>query len=251
MAKYYLISMGYSIFVLVKSVIDDVRIDQRTREPSIVGAKHRMDDISRNAVEEAVRIKEKHGGRSVGITFGDDNASLIMKEALAMGLDEGVIIRGYRESDPRITSQVISKKLSESKWDLVIMGYSSADSYTAQLPPRLARILNRPLLGNTIRLELNAGIARATLDIEDFNAIVEGELPLVVSVAQEINTPRIPTLLQIMAAARKPLKVETAETKYPADFSVISDLAPESARKRAVFEDTTRGVDEISKVLKS
>jgi len=243
--------MNYNTFVLIKAVVDDVRIDPKTREPSLAGVKYKMDDISRNAVEEAVRIKEKNGGKSVGIIFGDDYASLVIKEAMAMGLDEGVIIKGYRGSDPRVTAQIISKKLSEFKWDLVLMGYSSADSYTAQLPPRLARILGRPLLGNAMKLELSEQKARATLELEDFNAVVEGELPLIVSVAQEINTPRIPTLLQIMAASRKPLKIESADVSYPEDSTVISNLAPESSRKRVIFEDVAKGVDEISKVLKS
>ncbi len=243
--------MNYNTFVLIKAVVDDLRIDPKTREPSLAGAKYKMDDISRNAVEEAVRIKEKNGGKSIGIIFGDDYASLVIKEALAMGLDEGVIIKGYRKNDSRVTAQIISKKLAEVKWDLVLMGYSSADSYTAQLAPRLARIMGRPLLGNAMKLELAERKARATLELEDFNAVVEGELPLIVSVAQEINAPRIPTLLQIMAASRKPLKIESVDTKYPEDYTIISNLAPESSRKRIVFEDVAKGVNEISKILKS
>ncbi len=243
--------MNYSIFVLVKAVADDVRIDPKTREPSVAGSKYKMDDISRNAVEEAVKIKEKHGGKAVGIIFGDDYASLVIKEALAMGLDEGVMIKGYRENDPRITAQVISKKLQEGPWDLVLMGYSSADSYTAQLPARIARLVNRPLMGNAVKLELNERKARATLELEDFNAMVEGELPLVISVAQEINVPRIPTLLQIMAASRKPLRVETPAINYLDDSKVVSNVAPQSARKKVIYEDIEKGIDEVSKVLKT
>ncbi|MEM0123389.1 MAG: electron transfer flavoprotein subunit beta/FixA family protein [Conexivisphaerales archaeon] len=243
--------MNYNIFVLIKAVIDDVRIDQKTGEPSVAGSKYKMDDISRNAVEEAVRIKEKHGGKSTGIIFGDDYASLVIKEALAMGLDEGIMIKGYRENDPRVTAQVISKKLHETAWDIVLMGYSSADSYTAQLPARIARLLDRPLMGNAIKLELNERNARATLELEDFNALVESELPLIVSVAQEINVPRIPTLLQIMAASRKPLKVESPTITYPDDYKVMNNIAPRSVRKRIIYEDIAKGIDEISKVLKS
>ncbi|MCL4343598.1 MAG: electron transfer flavoprotein subunit beta/FixA family protein [Thaumarchaeota archaeon] len=242
--------MSYNTFVLIKAVVDDVRIDPKTGEPSVAGAKYKMDDISRNAVEEAVRIKEKHGGKASGIIFGDDYAGIVIKEALAMGLDEGFMIKGYRENDPRITAQIISKKLQETTWDLILMGYSSADSYTAQLPPRIARLLNRPLMGNAIKLELNERKARATLELEEFNALVEGELPVVVSVAQEINVPRIPTLLQIMAASRKPLKVETPSINYPDDYKVVSNIAPQSARKRIVYEDIAKGVEEISRVLK-
>jgi electron transfer flavoprotein beta subunit len=54
-----------------------------------------------------------------------------------------------------------------------------------------------------------------------------------------------------MAASRKPLKIESADVKYPEDSAIISNLAPESSRKRILFEDVAKGVNEISKVLKS
>ena len=243
--------MNYNIIVLIKAVVEDIRIDQKTGEPSISGAKYKMDDISRNAVEEAVRIKEKHGGNATGIIFGDYYANIVIKEALAMGLDSGILIRGYRENDPRVTAQVISNVIKEMPWDLILMGYSSADSYTAQLPPRISRILDRPLLGNAIKLELNEKKVRATLELEGYNAVVETELPAIVSVAQEINSPRIPTLLQIMAASKKPLKVETPQITYPQDYRIISNVAPKSSRKKIIYEDIDKGVEETSKVLKS
>ncbi|MFP3166471.1 MAG: electron transfer flavoprotein subunit beta/FixA family protein [Nitrososphaeria archaeon] len=243
--------MQYKIFVLIKAIYEDVKVDPKTLEPSTAGVKFKMEDISRNAVEEAVRIKEKHGGKALGLMFGNEQQSLIMREALAMGLDEGVIIKGYSLNDPVYTSQVLYEKLKGSQWDLVIMGYSSADAYTAQLAPRLSLMLNVPLIGNAIKLEFNEKKVVATKSLDDYMIKVESDLPAVISVAQEINTPRIPPLLQIMAASKKPLKLEEAPPSKGTYYKVIEHKAYVSSRKKIIFEDVNKGVEEIYKVLKS
>ncbi|MFP3417230.1 MAG: electron transfer flavoprotein subunit beta/FixA family protein [Nitrososphaeria archaeon] len=243
--------MQYNTVVLIKAIYEDVKVDPKTLEPSTAGVKFKMEDISRNAVEEAVRIKEKHGGKALGLMFGNEQQSLIMREALAMGLDEGIIIKGYSFNDPVYTSQVLYEKLKGLQWDLVIMGYSSADSYTAQLAPRLSSMLNVPLVGNVVKLELNEKKVVATKSLDEYMIKVESDLPAVVSVAQEINTPRIPPLLQIMAASKKPLKLEEAPPAKGTYYKVIEHKAYVSSRKKIIFEDVNKGVEEIYKVLKS
>ncbi|MFP3133183.1 MAG: electron transfer flavoprotein subunit beta/FixA family protein [Nitrososphaeria archaeon] len=243
--------MQYNTVVLIKAIYEDVKVDPKTLEPSTAGVKFKMEDISRNAVEEAVRIKEKHGGKALGLMFGNEQQSLIMREALAMGLDEGIIIKGYSFNDPVYTSQVLYEKLKGLQWDLVIMGYSSADSYTAQLAPRLSSMLNVPLIGNVVKLEFNEKKVVATKSLDEYMIKVESDLPAVVSVAQEINTPRIPPLLQIMAASKKPLKLEEAPPAKGTYYKVIEHKAYVSSRKKIIFEDVNKGVEEIYKVLKS
>ncbi|MFP3225084.1 MAG: electron transfer flavoprotein subunit beta/FixA family protein [Nitrososphaeria archaeon] len=243
--------MQYNMVVLIKAIYEDVKVDPKTLEPSTAGVKFKMEDISRNAVEEAVRIKEKHGGKALGLMFGNEQQSLIMREALAMGLDEGIIIKGYSFNDPVYTSQVLYEKLKGLQWDLVIMGYSSADSYTAQLAPRLSSMLNVPLIGNAVKLEFNEKKVVATKSLDEYMIKVESDLPAVVSVAQEINTPRIPPLLQIMAASKKPLKLEEAPPAKGTYYKVIEHKAYVSSRKKIIFEDVNKGVEEIYKVLKS
>jgi len=243
--------LQYNTVVLIKAIYEDVKVDPKTLEPITAGVKFKMEDISRNAVEEAVRIKEKHGGKALGLMFGNEQQSLIMREALAMGLDEGIIIKGYSSNDPVYTSQVLYEKLKGLQWDLVIMGYSSADSYTAQLAPRLSSMLNVPLIGNVVKLELNEKKVVATKSLDEYMIKVESDLPAVVSVAQEINTPRIPPLLQIMAASKKPLKLEDAPPAKGTYYKVIEHKAYASSRKKIIFEDVNKGVEEIYKVLKS
>ncbi len=241
--------MPYNIAVLIKAVYEDVKINPETLEPSTAGVKFKMDDISRNAVEEAVRIKEKHGGKATGIMFGRDDQVLVMREALAMGLDEGVLIKGYSYSDPELTARILYEKV-KTGYDVVLLGYSSADSYTAQIPPRLAALMGVPLIGNAVQLSFDGRKVIAVKSLDERSVKVESELPAVISVAQEINTPRIPPLIQIMAASRKPLKMESANVPAETYYRIIEHKAPPSSRKKIIFEDVNKGVEEILKILK-
>ncbi|MVT12949.1 MAG: electron transfer flavoprotein subunit beta [Euryarchaeota archaeon] len=243
----------YNIVVCFKQIldIDQMKIDEKTQEPITKNLPYRLEDLSKNAIEEAVRIKEKYGGKVIGITFGGDQATLGMKEALAMGVDEGIIIKGYKENNPELTSEVLAKKISTLKYDIIITGNASADSYTGLVPGKLARKLNIPILGNAIKLELHENTARITRSMEDVNYVVESRLPVLITVEQEINEPRLPPLIQIMAAGRKPMKIEEMQIQIQSSKKVISNKAPKSDRKRIIFEDIDKGVEEVSKFLRS
>ncbi|MGC8598863.1 MAG: electron transfer flavoprotein subunit beta/FixA family protein [Thermoplasmata archaeon] len=243
----------YNIIVCFKQIldIDQMKIDEKTQEPITKNLPYRLEDLSKNAIEEAVRIKEKHGGKVIGITFGGEQATLAMKEALAMGVDEGIILKGYKENNPELTSEVLAKKISTLKYDIVIMGNASADSYTGLVPGKVARKLNIPILGNAIKLELQENVARITRSMEDVNYIVESKLPALITVEQEINEPRLPPLIQIMAAGRKPMKVEEIQVNVQSSKRVIYNKAPKSDRKRIIFEDIDKGVEEVTKFLRS
>ncbi|MBD6956004.1 MAG: electron transfer flavoprotein subunit beta/FixA family protein [Thermoplasmata archaeon] len=243
----------YNIIVCFKQIldIDQMKIDEKTQEPITKNLPYRLEDLSKNAIEEAVRIKEKHGGKVIGITFGGEQATLAMKEALAMGVDEGIILKGYKENNPELTSEVLAKKISTLKYDIVIMGNASADSYTGLVPGKVARKLNIPILGNAIKLELQENVARITRSMEDVNYIVESKLPALITVEQEINEPRLPPLIQIMAAGRKPMKVEEIQVNVQSSKRVIYNKAPKSDRKRIIFEDIDKGVEEVTRFLRS
>ncbi|MGC8663367.1 MAG: electron transfer flavoprotein subunit beta/FixA family protein [Thermoplasmata archaeon] len=242
----------YNIIVCFKQIldIDQMKVDENTQEPILKNLPYRLEDLSKNAIEEAVRIKEKHGGKVLGITFGGDQATLGMKEVLAMGVDEGIIIKGYKENNPEITSEVLAKKISSLQYDIIIMGNESADSYTGLVPGKVAKKLSLPLLGNAIKLEMAERKVRITRTGEDKNFVLESNLPALVSVEQEINEPRLPPLIQIMAAGRKPMKIEEIPVSAKATKKVIWNKAPKSDRKRLVFEDVDKGVAEVAKVLK-
>lgn len=244
--------MPYNVAVLIKQIqdIDQMKTDQNTGEPMIQNLPLRIENLSKNAIEAAVQIKEKHGGKVTGFVFGSEKSNAAMKEAYAMGVDEGYVITGYRQSSPSLTARVLAEKLRSTDHDIVILGNQSADTYTGMLPGMLSALLSEPLIGNAISIEPDDGSVKVTRVLEDHNVVLSSGLPAIISVAQEINEPRLPPVLQIMAAGRKPINSEQASIDDSSEVKLLSDRAPKSDRKREVYEDASKGIPEIVKVIR-
>ena len=244
--------MPYNVIALIKQIpdLELIKVNSSTSEPILEGVPFRFENLSKNAVETAVRIKEKYGGKVTAILYGSDKGTPVMKEAYAMGVDEGFIITGYQESNPRLTAQVLAGKIKQIPHDVVILGNQSADSMTGLLPGMISAILNEPLLSNAISVELNANSAKISSGMEKEVLELEGSMPVVISVAQEINEPRFPPVMQIIAAGRKKINIEPSSIKGNDSTKLLSRKAPKSDRKRVVFEDIDKGAQEVAKVIK-
>ena len=180
------------------------------------------------AVEEALRIKEAHGGQVTAISLGPEDAKEALKQALAMGCDQAILI-----SDPALAgadSLVVSKILAASinkigDADLVIFGRASVDSDTGVTGPQVARRLGWPALSLVAAVTAldpegkNIAVERM---LDECRQLVRSPLPAVVSVVKEINEPRYPSFMGIRKASRAEIPLWTA-----ADFGLdeISDSA--------------------------
>jgi electron transfer flavoprotein beta subunit len=240
------------VIVLVKQMpdLELIKPDPSTGEPMVKNVQLRMETLSENAVEAAVQIKEKHGGKVTAIIFGDAQSPAIMKKAYAMGVDEGFVITGYTGNNPSYTARVLAAKIAGIKHDIIIMGNQSADSISGLLPGMISRLTGEPLLGNAVSVQIDGGNARVKRVLEDRDVTIMSKLPVVVSVTQETNQPRLPPVMQILAAGRKPINTEKAALP-PEDYTkILSNRAPKSERKKIIFEDVDKGVPELAKVLK-
>ncbi len=245
--------MGVNIVVLVKQIIDidQLKTDSSTGEPMIQNIPLRVENLSKNAIEAAVQLKEKNGGKVTAIIFGTEKSNSAMKEAYAMGVDEGHIILGYKENNPALTAAVITNKIRElGQVDCVILGNQSADSYTGLLPGMLSKTLGFSLLGNGTNIEVDGSGFKIRRVLDEKDEIIRGEKPCIISVTQEINQPRLPPVLQIMAAGRKPINTSNMSAQEFETPKVVSNLAPKSERRRELFEDVDKGVSEIAKVIR-
>ncbi len=236
------------IIVLVKQMIDldQIKIDSNGK-PIVDNLPYKTETLSRNAIEAAVQLKEKYGGNVKSLTFGNEKATSVIKEGLAMGVDEAYLLTGYEHSDPLATGKVLASKIKSMNYDIIILGNKSVDSYTGLLPGILSRLLNVRLASNAVSIELNNGNVNV-LSSQNINYLEELKMPLIVSVAQEINTPRLPTIMQIMSASKKKINIENAKPEYN-DIKVLSNTAPKSERKRIIYKDD-KGIDEIANVLR-
>jgi electron transfer flavoprotein beta subunit len=212
-------------------------------------------------LEEAVRIQEKQGGKVTVVAAGTAKLKDTIKEALAIGADEAVILTdpAFQGSDTMGSARLLARTVEKiGAYDLILLGDGSADNYSGQVPPRLAELLSLPQIGAVRELEVLDNRVRAVRDLEDALEVIEVDLPVVVSVTVEINTPRLPPLSAILKAARKPVHTWSPnELGVTADqvgaaastIEVLSNLAPVQDRKQIVFEGAEEGAVELVKAL--
>lgn len=232
------------IAVLAKSAVDEaeMRADSQGR-PVLKGAATKLTNFDRIGVEEALRQREAHQGTVTTLALGSPDSRKAVKEALAMGCDDGVLVltEAGEAHDALGTAYLLSKAIRRMGVDLVICSEGSSDTYQAQVGAMLAEYLGLPFLAYARNLEIGAVKARCEQVFEEASLVSEFELPAVVSMVNGANRPRYPTLLQVMAAGKKPIEELPASSLKGADFpetgfEVLEVKLQTQARRRVVFE---------------
>jgi len=166
------------------------------------------------AVEESIRIKEKLGGEVTVISMGIPSVEDLLREAIALGADQGVLLsdKAFAGSDTLATAYALSMGVRKvGQFDLIICGKQSTDGDTAQVGPSLAEKLGIPHTTNVRRIEeIRDGYIRCQRMNDDGYEIVEMSLPAVITVIKEINHPRLPSIKGIMRAKQVPVHVWNA-----------------------------------------
>ena len=240
------------VIVLIKQMpdLEQVKPDPSTGEPQLKNVPLKLENLSENSVEEAVRLKEKYGGKVTALIFGNEQSGAIMKKAYAMGVDEGFVITGSRDSDPTLTAQVLAEKIKTLKHDVIMLGNQSADSISGLLASKLSSLLGIPLLGNANSVEVEGNTVRVKRVLEENNLVIQADFPVILSVTQEINEPRLPPVMQIMAAGRKPINTEKTTVEAPPAAKILSNTTPKSERRKIIIENIDEGIAEVAKVIR-
>jgi electron transfer flavoprotein beta subunit len=241
------------ILVCIKQAIDvsQLKVDTATRRLITVGAPKKISDFDKNALEEAVRIREKLGGEIITLTVGPEDAKSTIREALAIGADKAYVVSDplFEGSDTLATSYILAEAVKKlGAFDLILCGEASIDSFSAQVGPRLADRLNLPLVTYVRKLSLEGDVVTAERTWEDSHETVRVKAPALVTVTKELNEPRIPSLMMIMKASKKEVVLwKAADLGLSADkvgekgsaVKTVSVLAPKSERKRIVIKGET------------
>ena len=199
-----------NIIVLAKQVFytQDLRIDRTNKKIVTEGVARVISESDKNAIEEAVRLKEKHGGKIMVLTMGPPQSKEALREAIAMGADEGYMLTGpeFEDSDAHATAVALSAAIKKiGQFDLILCGETSEDQYSFQVGPRIAENLSLPQITYASKVVLKDGSVIVDRNLEDCYETVEAKLPVIITVSREINEPRLPTLMAIMAASKKPM----------------------------------------------
>ncbi len=242
------------VAVLVKMAPDvsQLKIDPATGSPKMEGLPWKVSDFDKNAIEAAVKLKEKGQATKVtAYTFnGGPNALNLIKEPLAMGCDEAVVITGP-DTDGIGIAKVLAEVVKKDGADLVFAGEVSIDRVAGEVGPRVAALLGMPSLANTQEVHgIEGGALKATRDGDPGETVLV-PLPCAATFNDEANKPRLPALMQILSAGKKPIRqVKTADLGI-ADaalgrrMSMTGNKAPKQDRKNVVFS----GADAVEQLV--
>jgi len=188
------------ILVPIKQVPEtgDVRMDPETGTVVRAGVETVVNPLDLYAIEAALRLRESRGGTVTALTMGPPQALKALKEAVAMGCDDAVLVsdRSFGGSDTWATSYVLSRAVEAiGGADLIVAGERATDGDTAQVGPGLAAWLGLPLATYVSRVETVSDRSIVVERLaEDGYGIVELALPALLTVVKELATVRLPTL---------------------------------------------------------
>ncbi|MBC8444893.1 MAG: electron transfer flavoprotein subunit beta/FixA family protein [Chloroflexi bacterium] len=205
--------------VCIKQVPDttEVRIDPERGTLIREGVPSIVNPFDMYAIEEAIRLKEEHGGQTTVITMGPPQAKEAIKEAVAMGCDEAVLVsdRAFSGADTWATAYTLAQVIRKiGEYDIILCGRQAADGDTGQVGPGVATQLGISQLTYVSKIrELDLAGRTITVErlVEEGREVVTSSLPCLITVVKEINTPRYPSFMGIRRANRKEYPVWSAE----------------------------------------
>ena len=216
-----------NIAVCVKSVpnseqYDKIKLDPVRKTVVREGIDSVINSADLHAIELAMQIKEKHGGKVTLVSMGPDSASAQLREGLSYGCDEAYLIsdRKFGGADSLATAYTLAKSLERiGGFDLVLLGNISEDGATAHIPSQLGELLGLPHITDVTGFSMDGGTA-ARVKKETGRAAAEYrvELPAVFGVDRKLNKVRHPSVMGIFGAKKKPLTILTA-----ADFDDLDE----------------------------
>lgn len=240
------------IVVCIKQVPDtaEVRINPETNTLIRDGVPSIINPYDMHAIEAGLEIREKAGGRVTVITMGPPQAEAALRDAIAMGVDDAVLLtdRAFAGADTWATSYALSKAIEKIGADIVICGKQAIDGDTAQVGPETAEFLNIPHI-SYIRMieEVRPDFIRVQRLMDDGYDIIESSMPILLTVVKELNIPRLPSLKGKVAAKKAVIKKWTAsDINAEADKTglkgsptqVKNIFAPEVKKDRKMIKGT-------------
>ncbi|MDW0110422.1 electron transfer flavoprotein subunit beta/FixA family protein [Sporosarcina aquimarina] len=249
-----------NIYALVKRTFDtEEKIVVKNGAIQDDGAEFIINPYDEYAVEEAIQVRDEHGGEVTVLSIGGEEAEKQLRTALAMGADKAVLINtedDLDEMDEFSAAKIISEYLKDKDADLIIAGNVAIDGGSGQVGPRVAELLGINYVTTITDLKIDGTSATLVRDVEGDSETIETSLPLLVTAQQGLNEPRYPSLPGIMKAKKKPLEelelddLDLDEDDVEAKTKTVDIfMPPEKAAGRVLEGDISDQVSELVNLL--
>ena len=235
-----------NIVVCLKQVPDtnEVKIDPKTGTLIREGVPSIINPDDKNALEESLRLKEEHGAHVTVISMGPPQAEKALREALAMGADEAILIsdRAFAGADTLATSHALAATLKKLDYDIVFAGRQAIDGDTAQVGPEIAEHLNLPQITYVEKVDIIKDGLKVRRAWEDGYEDIEVKTPVLLTAIKELNEPRYMNIKNIFEMFQnKEVKVWNA-TDIGADIALLGlKGSPTKVKKSMTKEPKGKG----------
>jgi len=245
------------IAVCIKQVVSrewQVRINDEKTWVRDQDAAWELNEPDAYALEEALRLKEKHGGEVIVISAGPARVTQVIREALARGADRAIHVEGdhLATADAVTAAEALAEAARAEGCDLILTGLQSDDQGFAQVGVILAELLGMAHSTIIMEVQVDGPALRVKRELEGgWFQWIEMPLPAVLTIQSGINQLRYATLKGIMAAKRKELKAIPAPAPSPARQRIVSVYVPEKTKATRIIDGTTaEAAAELVRVLR-
>ncbi|MFC1946224.1 electron transfer flavoprotein subunit beta [Chloroflexota bacterium] len=193
---------------------NEIRIDPKTGNLIREGVPSIVNPEDKHALEAALALKEQHGGKVIVLTMGPPQADEALRECIAMGADEAILLtdRAFSGADTWATSYTLGQALKKiGDYDLILCGREALDGNTAQVGPQIAEFLEIPQVTYVQAVEVNGNTLKVKRAMADGYEVIEAELPALLTVTKDVNVPRTPPIDAIMSAYSADIVTWTSE----------------------------------------
>jgi electron transfer flavoprotein beta subunit len=245
-----------NIFVCIKRVPDTttrIKIGGDGKSIDLQGVEFVISPYDELALELALRLKEKAGaGEVVAVSVDPDGNETILRKALAIGADRGILLKGGAAQDPALNAEILAGLLKTRKFDLLLFGRQAIDDDAAEVPTLVAHALGIPRVNTVSSFEPEGGKAKCRRQIEGGEEVLEVPLPCALSVQKGINgihDPRYASLKGIMAAKKKTIETPAAAAAE-ARFEIVRMEPPPPRPPGRIVGQGVEAVPELVRLLR-
>ena len=204
-----------NVIVCIKQVPDTtiVKIDPKTNTLIREGVPSIINPEDKNALEQALVLKENCGAHVTVVSMGPPQAKNAVREALAMGADEAVLLtdRAFGGADTLATSKTLAGAINAlGKYDIILAGRQAIDGDTAQVAPELAEHLGIPQVTYVQDVKVDGDYLLVNRALEDGYEIIKVKMPVVLTAIKELNVPRYMDARNIFASSDDDIKIMTS-----------------------------------------
>lgn len=201
------------------------------------------------AIEEALKTKEKFGGETIAISLGGEANKETLRKALAMGIDEAILLKDDSYRDSLSVAKVLSDEIKFLGAEIIFFGKQSVDYDNSIVGQLTAELLGFNSVSTVVALTIDRNKIIAEREIEGGKEIVETSLPVVITTQKGLNEPRYASLKGIMAAKKKNI-VEKKPEMYPNYLEVVAIKKPAPKQQGRILGTDISAVPELIRLLK-